>query len=170
MTAGSGLPASCTPACLPACRRPRPAPRLQVLGDWQVKNEGLRPYHAAATALMHRFASFQARQVRRELNQAADALSNQAIADYRSGANRQLWRIEDAAAAAAALDAEEEEEEGWEEEGWEEEGGSGGGGGGGAAAGAAADAAAGAAAGLEAAAAASTGGSKARPAKRARLG
>ncbi|EFN52409.1 hypothetical protein CHLNCDRAFT_13162, partial [Chlorella variabilis] len=52
-----------------------------VLGDWQVKNEGLRPYHAAATALMHRFASFQARQVRRELNQAADALSNQAIAD-----------------------------------------------------------------------------------------
>ncbi len=44
-------------------------------------------------------------QVLRQFNKVADALSNQAIDDYRSGANRQLWTLE-AAAAAAAADAE----------------------------------------------------------------
>lgn len=41
-------------------------------------------------------------QVLREFNKVADALSNQAIDDYRSGANRQLWTLEAAAAAAEA--------------------------------------------------------------------
>ncbi|KAL4854790.1 hypothetical protein ACK3TF_004496 [Chlorella vulgaris] len=81
----------------------------QVLGEWQVKHEGLRPYHAAATALRRRFAHFQARQVRREFNQVADALSNQAIDEFRSGANRQLWTLDTAEqhAAAAGLAAAE---------------------------------------------------------------
>ena len=75
-----------------------------MLGEWRVKNEGLRPYHAAATALRQRFARFQARQVPRAQNAVADALSNQAISDYRSGINRGLWTVEAAAEAIAAAD------------------------------------------------------------------
>lgn len=45
------------------------------------------------------------RQVRREFNKVADALSNQAIGDYRSGANPHLWRLEEAVAAAQAAAA-----------------------------------------------------------------
>lgn len=41
-------------------------------------------------------------QVLREFNKVADALSNQAIDDYRSGINRQLWTLEAAVAAAHA--------------------------------------------------------------------
>lgn len=37
----------------------------QVLGHWQVKAEGLAPYHAAAVALRRRFAAFTAQQVPR---------------------------------------------------------------------------------------------------------
>lgn len=77
----------------------------QVMGEWRVKNEGLQRYHAAADALRRRFASFEARQVRREFNKVADALSNQAIGDYRSGANPHLWRLEEAVAAAQAAAA-----------------------------------------------------------------
>lgn len=50
------------PTPLPCPPAPRPP---QVLGQWQVKNAGLQPYHRTATDLMHRFASFEARQVRR---------------------------------------------------------------------------------------------------------
>lgn len=85
----------------PHTSHPPPMP-LQLMGEWRVKNEGLQPYHAAASALRSRFAGFEARQVRREFNQVADALSNQAIDNYHSGANCQLWRLEEAAAAAAA--------------------------------------------------------------------
>ncbi|KAI7839124.1 hypothetical protein COHA_007127 [Chlorella ohadii] len=112
----------------------------QVLGQWQAKNEGLRPWtflpllngletFACSAAccsgivslgsekvrarwfvfmwlqrLARRFERFKAKQVLRQFNKVADALSNQAIDDYRSGANRQLWTLE--AAAAAAADAE----------------------------------------------------------------
>ena len=38
---------------------------LQLMGDWRVKHEGLKPYHAAATDLKRRFASFEAKQVGR---------------------------------------------------------------------------------------------------------
>lgn len=41
-------------------------------------------------------------QVLREFNQVADALSNQAVDEYRSGASRQIWTVEAAAAAAEA--------------------------------------------------------------------
>lgn len=40
----------------------RPCP-AQVLGEWQVKNEGLRPYHRLAQQLARRFHSFEAQQV-----------------------------------------------------------------------------------------------------------
>lgn len=45
-------------------------------------------------------------QVRREYNKVADALSNQAISDYRSGVNPHLWRLDEAVAAANAAAAE----------------------------------------------------------------
>ncbi|PRW20551.1 ribonuclease H [Chlorella sorokiniana] len=77
----------------------------QVLGRWQVKTDGLRPYHRLAQQLARRFDHFEAKQVLREFNQAADALSNQAVDDYRSGANRQKWTLEGAAAAAEAARA-----------------------------------------------------------------
>lgn len=66
-----------------------------------MKNEGLRPYHAAACQLARHFDSFQAQQVPRAQNKVADELSNQAISDYRSGVNRQLWSLEAVAARAA---------------------------------------------------------------------
>ena len=104
------------PAQPPAIRSAVLAPPPQVLGEWRVKNEGLQPYHAAATALMRRFASFEARQVLREFNKAADALSNQAIDDWRSGVNRQLWSLQAAAAAVGNAEVEVKAEEDAEEE------------------------------------------------------
>ncbi|KAL4424741.1 hypothetical protein ABPG77_000084 [Micractinium sp. CCAP 211/92] len=78
----------------------------QVMGEWRVKNQELQRYHAAADALRRRFVSFEAQQVRREYNKVADALSNQAISDYRSGVNPHLWRLDEAVAAANAAAAE----------------------------------------------------------------
>lgn len=57
----------------------------QVLGLWKVKNEGLMPYHRKAVGLSKKFESFAARQVPRAENAVADALSNQAIDEYRQG-------------------------------------------------------------------------------------
>ena len=42
----------------------KPLRVLQVLGQWQVKNEGLRPYHRLAQQLARRFERFEAKQVR----------------------------------------------------------------------------------------------------------
>lgn len=52
-------------------------------------------------------------QVLRHFNKTADALSNQAIDDYRSGANPHVWRLDAAAAFAgdSPLRYEEEEED-----------------------------------------------------------
>lgn len=47
-----------------AARTPASLPDAQVMGEWRVKNEELRRYHAAADALRRRFASFEAQQVR----------------------------------------------------------------------------------------------------------
>ncbi len=55
-------------------------------------------------------------QVLRHLNKAADALSNQAIDDYRSGANRHVWRLDVAAAAAADSPLRDEWDDDAEEE------------------------------------------------------
>lgn len=75
-----------------------------------MKHEGLRPYAATAVALRSRFADFRAQQVPREYNTAADALSNQAIEQYRSGVDTRVWRLEDVQRALGQLGGEERAE------------------------------------------------------------
>ncbi len=51
----------------------------QINGQYRVKNEGLKPLHARATALLRLFATHQVTHVRREFNEAADAMANEAM-------------------------------------------------------------------------------------------
>ncbi len=51
----------------------------QVNGVYRVKNEGLKPLHARATALLRSFSTHRVTHVRREFNEAADAMANQAM-------------------------------------------------------------------------------------------
>jgi len=51
----------------------------QINGQYRVKNEGLKPLHARATALLRMFATHQVTHVRREFNEAADAMANEAM-------------------------------------------------------------------------------------------
>lgn len=51
----------------------------QMLGEYKVKHEGLKPLHARAQALKTQFAHFDIAHVRREQNAIADALANKAI-------------------------------------------------------------------------------------------
>ena len=51
----------------------------QINGQYRVKNEGLKPLYARASALLHSFASTRVVHVRREFNEAADAMANQAM-------------------------------------------------------------------------------------------
>lgn len=51
----------------------------QLAGVYRVKNEGLKPLHAAAKGLLRRFGSVEIVHVRRELNAAADELANIAM-------------------------------------------------------------------------------------------
>ncbi|MEA2433027.1 MAG: ribonuclease / adenosylcobalamin/alpha-ribazole phosphatase [Actinomycetota bacterium] len=51
----------------------------QLLGNWKIKSEGLRPLAVKARALMNRFDSFDIQHVRRELNADADRLANQGM-------------------------------------------------------------------------------------------
>jgi ribonuclease HI len=51
----------------------------QLLGNWKIKSEGLRPLAVKARALMNRFDSFDIQHVRRELNADADKLANQGM-------------------------------------------------------------------------------------------
>ena len=48
----------------------------QVLGDYRVKQEGLRPLHAQVREALREFETWSIRHVRREENEAADALVN----------------------------------------------------------------------------------------------
>lgn len=73
----------------------------QVQGIWRVKNEGLVPYHALATALRRRFKKFSAKQVPRAQNAVADALGNEAIDEWRAGRAGERWTLERAREAAA---------------------------------------------------------------------
>ncbi|KAL6782491.1 hypothetical protein ACKKBG_A06985 [Auxenochlorella protothecoides x Auxenochlorella symbiontica] len=66
----------------------------QLKGDWRVQHEGLKPYHAVATSLLGSFDKVEARQVPRSMNAVADALSNQAISEHRSGTTSQVWQLE----------------------------------------------------------------------------
>jgi len=51
----------------------------QMRGEYRVKNAGLRPLFEQAQGLAGRFEGFAIRHVRRERNQDADKLANQAM-------------------------------------------------------------------------------------------
>lgn len=51
----------------------------QMLGQYKVKNAGMKPLHAEAKAALTRFSKWSIRHVRREQNSEADALVNQAL-------------------------------------------------------------------------------------------
>ena len=51
----------------------------QLNGVYRVKNEGLKPLYARAKALLQGFASTRIVHVRREFNEAADAMANEAM-------------------------------------------------------------------------------------------
>lgn len=53
----------------------------QMAGDYQVKNEGLRPLYEEAQALLRHFDAVSIRHVRRGQNGRADKLCNQALDD-----------------------------------------------------------------------------------------
>jgi len=52
---------------------------MQMRGEWKVKNEGLRPLHEKARALLAKFTKTDLQHVPRERNGAADEMSNRAI-------------------------------------------------------------------------------------------
>ena len=56
----------------------------QLLGAYRVKNEGLKPLYGRAKELLAKFGSVQITHVRREMNQAADALCNVAMDERRT--------------------------------------------------------------------------------------
>ncbi|MGH7176552.1 MAG: ribonuclease HI family protein [Tepidisphaeraceae bacterium] len=51
----------------------------QMTGEYRVRNEGLRPLYAQASALAAKFDSITFKHVRRESNELADKLYNKAI-------------------------------------------------------------------------------------------
>jgi len=56
----------------------------QVLGDYKVKNAGLRPLHAEVVEALGGFADWSIRHVRREVNAAADRIVNEVLDGARS--------------------------------------------------------------------------------------
>jgi ribonuclease HI len=59
----------------------------QVLGEYKVKNEALRPLHREATAALRAFDRFSIRTVPRAQNAHADALVNAALDQARAAAS-----------------------------------------------------------------------------------
>jgi ribonuclease HI len=51
----------------------------QLTGAYKVKNEGLKPLHRRAVALLGGFSSFTVSHIRRAENAEADAMANQAM-------------------------------------------------------------------------------------------
>lgn len=51
----------------------------QILGQYKVKNENLKPLFMEAKLISNRFQSFSINHVRRELNKDADRLANEAM-------------------------------------------------------------------------------------------
>lgn len=51
----------------------------QVRGEYKVKDSGLKPLHAEALEALGRFESWEIRDVRRESNERADQLLNEAL-------------------------------------------------------------------------------------------
>ena len=55
----------------------------QLNGQYRVKNEGLKPLHAQARALIAKIGRVEDHSIPREMNREADALANQAIDENR---------------------------------------------------------------------------------------
>jgi ribonuclease HI len=51
----------------------------QINGQYRVKNEGLKPLFIRALGELRRFSAFTVTHVRREMNEAADAMANEAM-------------------------------------------------------------------------------------------
>jgi ribonuclease HI len=51
----------------------------QINGQYRVKNQGLKPLFVRALVQLRRFSSYEVNHVRRELNEAADAMANEAM-------------------------------------------------------------------------------------------
>jgi len=51
----------------------------QINGQYRVKNEGLKPLFVKALGELRRFSAFKVTHVRREMNEAADAMANEAM-------------------------------------------------------------------------------------------
>jgi len=51
----------------------------QINGQYRVKSEGLKPLYARAIGLIRGFAKYRVTHVRREFNEAADAMANEAM-------------------------------------------------------------------------------------------
>jgi ribonuclease HI len=54
----------------------------QINGEYRVKNEGLKPWHARIMAKLDSFAEWHIEHVRREKNKEADKLANEAIDNH----------------------------------------------------------------------------------------
>jgi ribonuclease HI len=63
----------------------------QINGDYRVKNEGLVPLYHHALALSRKFTDFIVEYIPREKNEAADALSNQAIDNHHRSTHGPLF-------------------------------------------------------------------------------
>lgn len=51
----------------------------QINGQYRVKNDGLKPLFIRALSQLRSFAKFKVTHVRREMNEAADAMANEAM-------------------------------------------------------------------------------------------
>ncbi len=51
----------------------------QIMGEYKVKNEGIKPLHAEAVSILRRFGGYSIAYVPREKNKRADKLANLAI-------------------------------------------------------------------------------------------
>ncbi len=57
----------------------------QICGQYKVKHAGLKPLHSEVMRALGEFERWQVRSVRRESNERADALVNQALDEQASG-------------------------------------------------------------------------------------
>jgi ribonuclease HI len=81
----------------------------QMLGEYQVKNEGLRPLYEQAGALRRQFDGVTFRHVRRSENGRADRLCNEALDGHRPAPAKAAPRPKAPAARPVARDTVREE-------------------------------------------------------------
>jgi ribonuclease HI len=64
----------------------------QILGEYQVRNEGIRPFYESAQRWIAMIPRFSIQHVRREHNTEADKLANQAMDTERNSVNWEVAR------------------------------------------------------------------------------